>query len=178
MARGRLWLSEIETGAVSGGAGSPATCSKATHMTTIILTRHGHVNGIQPRRFRGREDLTLTQRGEAEAGAVAEYIAARWRPTRVYTSPLRRCVATGAAIASACHVEAVVLGGLNDLDYGSWQFKPYEEVEQTDARLFAEWFAAPHLVRFPGGESLQDLVARSADALLPRRPARVPLAVA
>jgi phosphoserine phosphatase len=101
-------------------------------MTTIVLTRHGHVDGIWPKRFRGRGDLALTQRGKAEARAVAEYIAARWRPTKVYTSPLQRCVATGAAIAGACHVEAVVLDGLNDLDYGSWQFKLYEEVEQTE----------------------------------------------
>jgi hypothetical protein len=55
--------------------------SKATHMTTIVLTRHGHVDGIRPQRFRGREDLTMTQRGEAECRAVAEYIAAQWRPS-------------------------------------------------------------------------------------------------
>jgi len=55
----------------------------ASHMTTIVLTRHGHVDGILPKRFRGREDLTLTQRGEAESRAVAEFIAAQWRPTKV-----------------------------------------------------------------------------------------------
>jgi phosphoserine phosphatase len=58
-----------------------------------------------------------------------------------------------------------VLDELNDLDYGSWQFKLYQEIEHTHPQLYATWFAAPHLVRFPGGESLQDLVARSADAL-------------
>jgi broad specificity phosphatase PhoE len=31
--------------------------------------------------------------------------------------------------------------------------------------LFAAWFATPQLVRFPNGESLQDLAARTADAL-------------
>ena len=31
--------------------------------------------------------------------------------------------------------------------------------------LFAAWFETPQLVRFPGGESLQDLAARVADAL-------------
>jgi broad specificity phosphatase PhoE len=83
-------------------------------MTTIVLTRHGRVDGIRPKRFRGREDLTLTQRGEAESRAVAEYIAAQWCPTRVYTSPLRRCVATltdqGRAVLAA-------LLNLNALDY-------------------------------------------------------------
>jgi phosphoserine phosphatase len=134
-------------------------------MTTIILTRHGHVEGIRPERFRGREDLALTELGEGEARAAAKYIAAEWRPTKVYTSPMRRCVATGAAISSACHVEVSVLEELNDLDYGSWQFKSYQEIKHTHPQLFSAWFAAPHLVRFPDGESLQDLVARTADAL-------------
>lgn len=31
--------------------------------------------------------------------------------------------------------------------------------------MFAAWFATPELVRFPGGESLQDLAARAANAL-------------
>ncbi len=30
---------------------------------------------------------------------------------------------------------------------------------------FAAWFATPHLVRFPDGDSLQDLVARTSEAL-------------
>ena len=79
----------------------PHPTAAASYMTTIVLTRHGHVEGIRPKRFRGREDLTLTQRGEAEARAVAEYIAAQWRPTKVYASPLRRCAATGAAMGAA-----------------------------------------------------------------------------
>jgi broad specificity phosphatase PhoE len=38
-------------------------------------------------------------------------------------------------------------------------------MKEADPPLFAAWFATPQLVRFPNGESLQDLVARSADAL-------------
>ena len=37
--------------------------------------------------------------------------------------------------------------------------------EVQDAALFAAWFATPQFVRFPNGESLQDLAARTADAL-------------
>ena len=35
----------------------------------------------------------------------------------------------------------------------------------ASAQLFACWFSAPHLVRFPDGDSFQDLAARAADAL-------------
>ena len=134
-------------------------------MTKILLVRHGHVEGIKPERFRGRTELPLTHRGVLEAQAVARRIASAWRPVMVYTSPMQRCVETGRAIANACGVESEAIDHLNDIDYGAWQSKSYEEIEKTDPQAFASWFATPHLVRFPNGESLQDMVARTADAL-------------
>jgi broad specificity phosphatase PhoE len=134
-------------------------------MTKIILTRHGHVEGIKPERFRGREPLPLTKRGEAEAAALAQRIAARWRPGHIYTSPMGRCIATAAAIARATAVAAKTCDDLNDIDYGAWQFKTFAEAKAQDPALFAAWFSAPQRVRFPNGESLQDLAARTANAL-------------
>jgi broad specificity phosphatase PhoE len=134
-------------------------------VTKILLVRHGHVEGIKPERFRGRADLPLTSRGVSEAQAVARRIAAAWQPIKVYTSPMKRCIETGHAIAKTCGVESEAMVELNDVDYGAWQFRTYEETEATDPELFAAWFATPHLIRFPNGESLQDMVARTADAL-------------
>ena len=134
-------------------------------MTKILLVRHGHVEGIKPERFRGRAELPLTNRGLAEAEAVARRIASAWQPVKVYTSPMQRCMETGHAIARTCGIESEVIAELNDIDYGAWQFRSYEEIEKADPELFAAWFTTPHLVRFPNGESLQDMVARTADAL-------------
>jgi probable phosphoglycerate mutase len=134
-------------------------------LTRIILVRHGHVEGIDPPRFRGRQDLPLTGRGKAEAEAAARRVSAKWRPACVYTSPLSRCVATGAAIASACQIQSQIIEELNDLDYGYWQMKTHDEMKAADPERYALWFSDPQLVRFPGGESLQDLAGRSADAL-------------
>src|SRR5258705_4346032 len=131
----------------------------------ILLIRHGHVEGIRPARFRGRADLPLLPRGIAEADAVSHRIASHWNPVKVYTSPLVRCVDTGRPIASACGVESEVLADLNDIDYGAWQSKSHEEIKASDAQLFHAWVDCPHLVRFPNGESLQDLAARSTNAL-------------
>ena len=131
-------------------------------MTKILLVRHGHVEGIKPERFRGRAELPLTSRGGAEAQAVARRIATGWQPMKVYTSPMKRCIETGHAIAKACGVESQVIDELNDIDYGAWQSRSYEEIKETNPELFAAWFATPHLVRFPDGESLQDMVARTA----------------
>jgi len=134
-------------------------------VTKILLIRHGHVEGIKPERFRGRADLALTDRGRAQALAVAKRVASLWLPARIYASPMRRCAETGGAIAKACGVEAITLDDLNDINYGAWQWRSHKEVAEAEPQLFAAWFATPHLVRFPNGDSLQDVVARTANAL-------------
>jgi broad specificity phosphatase PhoE len=88
-------------------------------MTKILLTRHGHVEGIKPERFRGREPLPLTALGRDHAAAVAQRIAGAWHPRKISTSPLSRCVATGAVIATACGIPAEICDDLNDIDYGA-----------------------------------------------------------
>jgi hypothetical protein len=36
-------------------------------MTRILMVRHGHVEGIEPPRFRGRRELPLTELGQRQA---------------------------------------------------------------------------------------------------------------
>jgi len=134
-------------------------------MTRILLTRHGHVEGINPVRFRGRAELSLTDHGLTQADALARRIAAHWKPVAVYTSPLQRCVVTGAKIAAACGISASAHEGMGDIDYGAWQMRTHDEVKAETPEAYRLWREAPHLVRFPGGESLQDVVARTSDAL-------------
>ena len=71
-------------------------------MTRLLLTRHCHVEGINPVRFRGRAELALTPAGIAQAEALGQRIVRQWRPVAVYyTSGLQRCVVTGAKIGAA-----------------------------------------------------------------------------
>ncbi|HTX58719.1 MAG TPA: histidine phosphatase family protein, partial [Verrucomicrobiae bacterium] len=95
---------------------------------------------------------------------AAGWIAARYQPDAIYTSPLRRCIHTGAAIARACGRGAKILESLTDINYGSWQWKTPDEVHARWPALLRAWRETPELVRIPGGESLQDLAVRAADA--------------
>ncbi len=133
--------------------------------TTILLVRHGHVPGISPLRFRGRAEIDLTERGIAEAAKTALWVARSWQPRIVYTSPMKRCKDTGAAIASACGVNMEVLEDLNDLDYGDWQWQTHDAVAAESPALYGCWRTSPQSMRFPKGESLQELGARAADVL-------------
>jgi probable phosphoglycerate mutase len=52
-----------------------------------------------------------------------------------------------------------------DIDYGTWQLQTFEEVQKAEPELFNAWFATPHLMRFSGGETIQEVAARAADWL-------------
>ena len=134
-------------------------------MTKILLSRHGHVEGIQPARFRGRAELALTEHGVAQADALAKRVAANWKPAAVFTSPLQRCVLTGGKIAAACGIKSEVRDGLGDIDYGAWQMRTHDEVSAESPEAYRQWHSAPQLTRFPNGESLQDVMARATDVL-------------
>ncbi len=83
----------------------------------------------------------------------------------VYTSPRRRCIETGEAIAIQCAVNAKVLPYLDDLDYGDWQSKTHDAIAAEYPAIYRRWLTDPQFVRFPNGESLQDLLARAAEAV-------------
>jgi broad specificity phosphatase PhoE len=138
----------------------------ASSVTRLLLIRHGHVEGIEPESFRGRADIPLSALGVRQAQATAQRIATRWQVDAVYSSPLQRCVHTAAAIASAGALSSSVLPALSDIDYGDWQGKTVAQVRSSAPQLLQRWHDAPQLMRFPGGESLQDMVARAAGALI------------
>ena len=82
-------------------------------MTKIILVRHGHVEGIDPPRFRGRTELPLTDLGVRQAGLTAQRIKRGWKPAAVYTSPMGRCVSTAEAIGLVTGAPLRLLEDLN-----------------------------------------------------------------
>lgn len=134
-------------------------------MTRLILLRHGDVEGLVPPRFRGRRDLDLSDLGRRQAQAAAQRIAQDSQPGLIYSSPLRRCLQTAQPLARTCRLEVVTDADLNDLDFGDWEWLTLEEARTRSPALYERWLSAPQLVRFPGGESLQDLFARTANVL-------------
>ena len=133
--------------------------------TTILLVRHGQTattGTVLPGRAPG---LHLSERGRAQASAVAERIAELTnKPVALYTSPLERARETAAPIAKALGLRARVERGLLECDFGDW----------TGQRLSAlrkkkEWGAvqhAPSSFRFPGGESFAEMQLRMWSTLI------------
>jgi probable phosphoglycerate mutase len=134
-------------------------------MTKIILVRHGHVEGISPVRLRGRTDLLLTQEGRRQAEATARRIRAAWTPAAIYTSSLSRSRTTAEAIGKPYGLAPIPLDDLIDIDYGQWQGLTPDDVRARWPDLLETWYRAPDWAAIPGGESLQQVLARVISAL-------------
>jgi len=133
--------------------------------TRIVLVRHGHVDGIDSPRFRGQTDLPLTSRGTRQAELTRDLLANLPHPAAAYASPLSRCMATAGIIAQPLSLAVVAMPSFLDINYGDWQGRSYQEVQQADPEGFARWFGAPHLAVIPGGETLLQLAGRVGETM-------------
>lgn len=138
--------------------------------TKFILVRHGQTEWNRVERFRGRIDVPLNATGRAQAEAVANRLAS-YRIAAIFSSPLTRAMDTAEAIARRTGLVVEKLEGLNDLDFGQWQGLSPQEVAGKFPTEFDSFRTAPIGLRFPGGESLEDVRLRSTAAvndLVPR----------
>jgi broad specificity phosphatase PhoE len=138
-------------------------------MTTLYLVRHGQTAWNKEEVFRGRVDIPLNEIGRKEALLTGQYLRGV-RVDSVYSSPLSRAVETAEAIAHCQGKEVLILDGLIDIDFAQWQGVSHEEVKERYGELYRQWKDTPHLVRFPGGESLEDVrerVLRVIDEIVP-----------
>ena len=136
----------------------------------VILARHGETLLNVQRRFRGRADPPLGDRGLEQARRLGDALV-RMKPTRVISSPRQRAQQTASAIASSCRLSFVIEPKLDDVDYGAWTGLTTAEVAARWPDDYAVFLDAPERVRFPDGESIAALVDRAWEALLSARDA-------
>jgi phosphoserine phosphatase len=123
-------------------------------MTTLYLVRHGESEANAKGIFAGQTDSPLTQRGRAQAEAVA--LALGHVPLdRIVSSDLSRTRDTAAVIARDRGLTVEPLRELREIDLGSAVGKSWDEsrgIPGYDPERFTQW---------PGGESLDQVVARA-----------------
>jgi probable phosphomutase (TIGR03848 family) len=129
-------------------------------MSTVLLVRHGLTAMTGPVLAGRTPGVHLDDRGQQQATALAERLAAV-PLAAIVTSPLERCVETAEAIRDkqsgtpAWHVEKELI----ECGYGDWTGRPLKELVKDP--LWKVVQAQPSAVRFPGGEGLADMATRA-----------------
>jgi phosphoserine phosphatase len=133
-------------------------------MTKLYLVRHGQTAWNVGELFRGRADIPLDETGRREAGLVGDALREATIHA-VYSSPLSRSFETAQYIAKFHNLPVEPLEAIIDIGYGDWEGLSNEKVRESYPELHKLWHEQPHKVRFPRGESLDEVRARAMTAV-------------
>lgn len=130
----------------------------------IWLARHGETEWNFSGRMQGRKGAPLTDRGWAQARALAA-AAVKLGVTRVVTSPLERALVSATRVASAVGCPLIVCDAIMETDFGLCGGLTELEIEQRFPGLLAQRKREKWMHRWPDGESYADMVERVRPAL-------------
>lgn len=133
-------------------------------MTTVLLMRHGEIPQSEPRRFVGRQDPPLTERGREQARAWAPALA-RLPLAGAWCSDLARCRETAALALAGTGLAATPLPGLREVSLGAWEGLTTGEVRTRHPDEYARRGADLAGVAPAGGESFLQCQDRAWSAL-------------
>jgi probable phosphoglycerate mutase len=142
-------------------------------VTLVLLLRHA-LTDATGKRLSGRlPGLHLSDEGRRQA----ERLADRVRPIPIaalYASPLERCMETAAAVAEGRGLQIVEAPDLLEVSYGAWSGRSFAQITKT--KLWGRLQHSPSSIRFPGGETLDEVQVRATgflDGLAAAHPKKV-----
>ncbi|MDX6262395.1 MAG: ribonuclease / adenosylcobalamin/alpha-ribazole phosphatase [Kribbellaceae bacterium] len=149
--------------------------------TQLIFLRHGQTPHTVEKRFSGSggDDPALSELGQQQAQAAAQYLAKRGGIDAVVSSPMVRTKQTAAAVAETLGLDVKVEKGWVECAFGDWDGHTFAEVQQKWPEALNAWMGST-TVAPPGGESFDACArrARSArDGLLAAYPGKTVLVV-
>jgi broad specificity phosphatase PhoE len=83
----------------------------------LLLIRHAESEGNAQGRLQGRKEYPLSERGTAQAAALAERLASA-NIAAVYASPIRRALDTAEAVAKRLELPIVTDARVQEYDFG------------------------------------------------------------
>ncbi|MDQ2951027.1 MAG: histidine phosphatase family protein [Chloroflexota bacterium] len=126
--------------------------------TTFFFVRHGESEANLARRFSGRSDSPLTERGRAQAKTVADALA-DVSFDRIVATSLSRSLDTALVIARSRKMPVDVVSDLVEIDVGEKTGEAFDEVAGLPG------WTSDGFVPWKGGETLEQIVDRGLRAL-------------
>jgi glucosyl-3-phosphoglycerate phosphatase len=133
-------------------------------MERLLLVRHGQSLWNAEKTLQGQADIGLSERGRAQARALAPMLA-RWQPEGVVCSDLQRARQTAQLMGYAT---AALDARWREADLGDWTGRRADELIAEDSARYQRWRDGEQAP--PGGESMAEFRARIAAAIDVLRP--------
>lgn len=128
----------------------------------LYLARHAQTASSAVDSFNGQRELPLTDHGRGQARKLGQRLSGvRW--AAVYRSPLERTGETAALIAPS--IEAQIVKGLIEIDYGGWEGLSPEQARALNPGRYKAWVADPSATAPTGGETAAQVAERALAAL-------------
>jgi probable phosphoglycerate mutase len=128
--------------------------------TQVIIVRHGETEWNIKSIRQGNLDSRLTEKGMAQAKALAQRLA-REHFTALYSSDLGRAVQTAEEVASVTGHEIITDPRLRERHLGIFQGLSGEEIKQKHPEEYKLHRSLGPDYVIPGGESVKQQVARN-----------------
>jgi len=108
----------------------------------LYLLRHGETIYSRSGGHCGWIDPDLTEIGQQMAVAFAQtYASVAW--DAIYTSPMKRTLATAQPLCSKIGLEPQIRAGLKEIHYGDWEGRTVAEVQAQHGKDYRRWQAEP-----------------------------------
>jgi broad specificity phosphatase PhoE len=126
----------------------------------IYFLRHGETTASQTGGYCGTLDPDLTPEGYQMAEAfAAAYKSLPW--IAVFSSPLRRAVATAKPLCEAAGIRMQLKKGLKEIAFGQWEGKTPEDINREFHDDYVRWLTDPGWNAPTGGQKGIEIARRS-----------------
>jgi broad specificity phosphatase PhoE len=127
---------------------------------TLYFLRHGETTASRTGGYCGTLDPELTPEGYQMAKDFADaYKALPW--VAVYSSPLRRAVATAQPLCDGMGIRMKLKEGLKEMAFGQWEGKIPEDVNREFHDDYVRWLTDPGWNAPTGGQKGIEVARRS-----------------
>jgi broad specificity phosphatase PhoE len=130
----------------------------------LLLIRHAESSWNAAGRWQGHGDPPLSDRGRAQANALARELSQEAIDVLV-SSDLRRAAETAAILGQARGLQPKWNPRLRELDIGDWEGLTRDQIERTAGDVLRRFDAGDFDVRPGGGENLREIEQRAFSAV-------------
>ena len=127
-------------------------------MTTFYLVRHGACDGLGETLWGRTTGVCLNKEGKAQARRLAQRFGSI-ELDAIYSSPLERALETAEAIARAANLEVRQSHAFNEIDFGDWGGKSFDELSRDEH--WHRFNTHRSVTSIPGGESFLAVQTRA-----------------